>query len=80
MTDRISDANCFARDQQRRTTAAASIGFNLLKPVVQFQASLLRLWAYNMERFAGNYEKGLEETATVVKEQSEKARAAWSRT
>ena len=29
-----------------------------------------------IERFAGNYEKGLEETATTVEEQSDKERAA----
>lgn len=76
MTDKISDINPFARDQQRRTTATPSMGFDVLKPIVHFQASLLRLWAYNMDRFAGNYEKGLEETATAMKEQAHKARAA----
>ena len=37
---------------------------------------MLRMWADNMERFAGNYEQGFEETATVVEEQSNKDRAA----
>jgi len=32
--------------------------------------------ADNIERFAGNYEKGLEETATTVEERSDKGRAA----
>jgi hypothetical protein len=34
------------------------------------------MWADSIEKLAGNYEKGLEETATTVKEQSDKQRAA----
>jgi hypothetical protein len=30
---------------------------------------MLRMWANSIERFAGNYEKGVEETATTVEEQ-----------
>jgi hypothetical protein len=37
---------------------------------------MLRMWADGIERFAGNYEKGFEETATAVEEQSDKERAA----
>ena len=76
MADKIYEANHFARDQERRITAATAIGMNALKPIVHFQVSMLRMWADNIERFAGNYEKGLEETATAVKEQSDKERAA----
>jgi hypothetical protein len=43
---------------------------------MHFQVSMLRMWADTIERFAGNYEKGLEETATAVEEQSGKERAA----
>jgi hypothetical protein len=32
--------------------------------------------ANSIERFAGNFEKGLEETATPVEERSDKERAA----
>ena len=49
---------------------------NALKPIMHFQVSMLRMWADNIERFAGNYEKGLEETATTVEERSDKGRAA----
>jgi hypothetical protein len=49
---------------------------NALKPIMHFQVSMLRMWADSIERFAGNYEKGLEETATTVEEQSDKERAA----
>jgi hypothetical protein len=76
MADKISNANRFARDPQRRVTAATAIGMNALKPVMHFQVSMLRMWTDSIERFAGNYEKGLEETATAVEEQSDKERAA----
>ena len=75
-TSNISSANRFARDPQGRITAATAIGMSALKPIMHFQVSMLRMWADNIERFAGNYEKGLEETATIVKEQSDKERAA----
>ncbi len=55
---------------------ADNIGMNVLKPIVHIQVSVLRMWANNVERFARNYEKGLEDTATAVKEQSDKERAA----
>jgi hypothetical protein len=57
-------------------TAATSIGMNALKPIAHFQISMLRMWADSIERFAGNYEKGLEETATTVAQQSDRQRAA----
>jgi hypothetical protein len=57
-------------------TAATAIGMNSLKPIMHFQVSMLRMWADSIERFAGNYEKGLEETATTVEEQLDKERAA----
>ena len=76
MADKTADVNRFARDPQWRITAATAIGMNALKPIMHFQVSMLRMWADNIERFAGNYEKGLEETATTVEEQSDKERAA----
>ena len=76
MPDNISNANRFAPDPQSRITAATAIGMNALKPIMHFQVSMLRMWADSIERFAGNYEKGLEETASIVEEQSDKQRAA----
>ncbi|MGY4503768.1 hypothetical protein ACVWYH_007725 [Bradyrhizobium sp. GM24.11] len=70
MADNISNAN------QRRITAATAVGMNALKPIMHFQVSMLRMWADSIERFAGNYEKGLEETAAIVEKQSDKERAA----
>jgi hypothetical protein len=76
MADKTSNANRFARDPQESITAATAIGMNALKPIMHFQVSMLRMWADSIERFAGNYKKGLEETATTVEEQSDKERAA----
>jgi len=76
MADKTPDASRFARDQQRRITEATAIGMNVLKPIMHFQVSMLRMLANSIERFAGNYEKGLDETATTVEEQSDKERAA----
>jgi hypothetical protein len=49
---------------------------NALKPMLHFQVSMLRIWADNLERFAGKYEQALDETATIVAEHSERERAA----
>ncbi|WP_316184873.1 MULTISPECIES: hypothetical protein [unclassified Bradyrhizobium] len=58
------------------SAAAASVGMNVLKPVMHFQISMLRMWADSIERFAGSYDKGVEEAATTVQENAEKDRAA----
>ncbi|MGV7219438.1 hypothetical protein [Bradyrhizobium sp. UFLA05-112] len=76
MADQTANPNRFARDPQSRITAVTAIGMNALKPVMHFQVSMLRMWADSIERFAGNYQKDLEEAATEVKEQSDKERAA----
>jgi hypothetical protein len=76
MADNTSNASHFARDPQRRITAATAIGMDVLKPIMHFQVAMLRIWANSIERFAGNYEKELEETPTAVEEQSDKQRAA----
>ena len=57
-------------------TAATAIGMNALKPIMHFQVSMQRMWADGIERFVGNYEKGLEEIVATVGEQSDKKRAA----
>jgi ABC-type arginine transport system permease subunit len=75
MADKTSTTNPFASDQGR-ITAATAIGMNAWKPIMQFQVSMLRMWADNIERFAGNYQKGLEETATAAEKQLDKERAA----
>ena len=76
MVDKTTNANPSARDLERRIPVATEIGMKALNPVLRFQVSMLRMWANSIERFARNYEKGLEETATIVREQSDKQRAA----
>ena len=76
MADKTANANRFARDSQRGITAVTTIGMNALKPIMHFQVSMLRIWADSIERFAGNYQKGFDETATIVEEQSARERAA----
>ncbi|WP_439370594.1 hypothetical protein ACRQ5Q_37500 [Bradyrhizobium sp. PMVTL-01] len=68
MADKTATTNDLARDPQRRVAAATAIGMNALKPMIHFQASMLRMWADTIEKFAGNYEKKLEEAATTVEE------------
>ena len=58
-TDRTFYPFRLDREQERRLTAATASGLNALKPVVQFQVSLLRLWAKSVERFADDYENGV---------------------
>jgi hypothetical protein len=75
MADKTANET-LARDPQKRITAATQIGMNALMPVMRLQVSMLRMWADSIERLAGNYEKALDETATPVKEQPDKERAA----
>lgn len=75
MAGNISKANRSGRDPQRHITAATAVGMYALKPIVHLQLSMLRMWADNIERFAGNYERGLEETATTVEKQLDNERA-----
>ena len=63
-------------DKTSTFMGATAIGMSALKPIMHFQVSMLRMWADSLERFAGNYEKGFEETATAVEEQADKERAA----
>ncbi|SFJ44506.1 hypothetical protein [Bradyrhizobium sp. Gha] len=75
MADKSANSN-FAREPQRRIAAMTAIGMNALNPIMHFQVSMLRMCADSIERFAGDYKKRLEETATAVEEQSDKERAA----
>ena len=67
MADKIGNANHFAR------TAATTSDMSGWKPIMLFQVSMLRMWAHSLERFAGNYERALDETR---EERSDRERAA----
>ena len=61
------------REQEDRIKAATVVGLNAVKPIIQFQASMVRLWANNVETFARNYEKGLEMVGSAIEEQKRAA-------
>jgi hypothetical protein len=73
MADQSLDARRIAREQEYRIAAATAVGLNAVKPMIQFQASMARLWADNIEAFARNCEKGLETFSSVIEEQSKRA-------
>jgi hypothetical protein len=70
MAEQSFDAPRMTRDQQRRV-AATAIGLNALRPMLQFQVSLLRLWANNIEMFASNYKKELGPSSFKTEQQDE---------
>ena len=70
MVDNTSDTNLFAPEQQRGMPDNTAMGVNALKPIVQFQVSLMRMWAASIDRFAGNYEKALDETRREASERA----------
>ena len=67
------DARRIARDQESRLAAAAVVGLNATKPLLQYQTSMLRLWADNCELIARNYEKSLEAFAAAIEQKREAA-------
>ena len=64
------DARRVAREQESRMAATASIGLNVAQPFVQFQTSMLRVFAENMEQAARNFEKGFEAVSNIIAQQS----------
>jgi hypothetical protein len=62
MADNSLNANHFAQ----RITATPAFDMNALRPIMNFQVSMLRMWADSIERLAGNYKKGFEETKLRV--------------
>jgi hypothetical protein len=72
MTDQ-NDVRRIAREQEHRIVGATAIGVNAVRPILQFQVSMLRLWADNVETFARNYEKGLETFSSSIEEQRQRA-------
>lgn len=76
MADQNLDTRRMARDQESRITAATAIGLNTVKPMIQFQVPLLRLWADSIESLAQNYEKGLETASSAVEQRWQQQHAA----
>jgi hypothetical protein len=69
MADQSLDARRLAREQEGRMAASASIGFNAAKPFVQFQTSMMHLFAENMEQTARNYERSFEAVSYIIAQQ-----------
>ena len=67
------DARRMAREQEGRMTATVSIGLNVAQPIVQFQPSMMRVFAENIEQAAHNYEKSFEAVSNVIAHQRSKA-------
>ena len=69
MADTSLDVNRMAREQENRIAATAAIGINADMPFVQFQTSMLRIWAENVESTSRNYERGVEAFGIVIEQQ-----------
>jgi hypothetical protein len=54
--------------------ASASIGLNAVKPFVQFQTSMMRVFAENIEQAARNYERNFEAFSNTIAQQSTESR------
>jgi hypothetical protein len=74
--DQSLDARRMARDQESRIAAAAAVGLNAAKPLFQYQTSMLRLLADNVELVARNYELGIDALTTAIEQQHHQARQA----
>jgi len=56
----MSDKSSF---DPRSIATAPIVGLNATKTVLEYQASVLKLWAENCELMARNYEKGSKRSA-----------------
>jgi hypothetical protein len=74
MADQSLDVRRIAKEQESRVAASASIGFNAVKPVVEFQTSMMWLFAESVEQAARNYERSFEAVSKLV-EQSRRGAA-----
>ena len=69
MADQSLDARRIAREQEGRMAASASIGLNAVKPFIQFQTSMMRVFAENFEQAARNYERSFEAVSNIIAQQ-----------
>jgi hypothetical protein len=76
MADQSLDARRIARYQETRVAAAASMGLHVVRALLQYQTSVLRLWADNLEMIARNYENGVETFTSAVEPQHNETRQA----
>ena len=62
-----------ANDRVRRVASATSVWLNVPMTILQSQASLLRFWADNIEKFAQTYERGAETMRSSVEQEAQQA-------
>ncbi len=74
MADQSLDARRIAREQEGRMAASVSIGLNAVKPFVQFQTSMMRVFAENIEQAARNYERNFEAFSSTIAQQGTESR------
>ena len=74
MADQSLDARRMAKEQESRMASSAAIGFQAVKPLIQFQASVMRLFAQNFEEAARNYERSFEAVNNVITQHGNEAR------
>jgi outer membrane lipopolysaccharide assembly protein LptE/RlpB len=61
------DVRRMAREQEERMTANIDFGFKAAKPFVQFQTSIMRLFAENMEQAARKSFEAIGNIAAALK-------------
>src|SRR5436190_14406460 len=64
MTDEISKRAHLPREQQRSISAGAGRGMNVLKPIMQFQVSMLRCWRTASKGSLANTRRALKKALT----------------
>jgi hypothetical protein len=74
MADQSLDARRTIKEQEGRLAASAFIGFNAVKPFVEFQISMMRVFAENIEKAARNYEKSFETVSNAIAQQGSEAK------
>ena len=57
----------------RRTATAPIAGLNATKMLLQYQASMLRMWANNCELAAHNFDRSLETFKSATEQQRDAA-------
>src|SRR5262249_43754273 len=60
MAEQTFDARRIAREQEGRLAAASAIGFNALKPIMEFQVSLLRRGPTMLSYWHATTKRGLK--------------------
>ena len=63
------------REQNDRLEAAA-VGLDAVKPFFEYQTKMLRLWAYNCEILAHNYQRSLATFSEDIKKCARRQRDA----